>query len=52
MALVQTPNMPVLADPIIPSLLSHDTDLVKSIMEEEVNEDWEAVLAVVTGRSL
>lgn len=51
MALVQTPNMPVLADPIIPSLLSHDTDLVKSIMEE-VKEDWEAVLVVVTGRSL
>lgn len=29
MALVQTPNMPVLADPIIPSLLSHATDLEK-----------------------
>lgn len=49
MALVQTPNMPVLADPIIPSLLSHDTDLAKSIMEE-VKEDWEAMLGVVTGK--
>lgn len=49
MALVQTPNMPVLADPIIPSFLSHDTDLAKSIMEE-VKGDWDAVLEVVTGK--